>query len=361
MQFEPFYVGTCEGRLEDARRIPFEPNPNDPAAPFEVSDPFGVRRAVLPVFREDSSGELYGQGTAFHVDGSGGLLTAEHVIDFSRVVDMRPGMRHMDGPPNGDHPVVMLSPGLVFGQVAVPPWALLRVSEQRWLVDPAQEDPLSFYRGQPTHRVAVDVAAMRLNFDSEHPAASLPLALRKWSPVIGEPVLAMGYPELMPNDHAIDRERLLIVDRLFGAYGAVTNVHPTGSSSSNPTPVFEVEANWPSGMSGGPVFNRAGHVIGVVSRSIAPADGLPGVGYAAAVGHIGGLSQLLPTVHPTKPGWRVGFAVIQEVPFALNAMFPDLESASRRCEGLGPGHKVRRGSLRIGTRDFEIAFAAFGS
>ena len=58
---------------------------------------------------------------------------------------------------------------------------------------------------------------------------------------------------------------------------------PAGRDAVNKTPVFEVEANWPSGMSGGLIFNEAGNVIGVVSRSLAPDDEAPGVGYGACL------------------------------------------------------------------------------
>jgi hypothetical protein len=35
--------------------------------------------------------------------------------------------------------------------------------------------------------------------------------------------------------------------------------------SVRPWPIFRVAADWPGGMSGGPVFNEAGHVVGIVS------------------------------------------------------------------------------------------------
>ncbi len=360
MEFEPFYVGTCEGKLEDPRRIVFAPDPEDPLKPFEVRDPFGVRRAILPVFRQTSDGLIYGQGTAFHVDGCGGLLTAEHVIEFSRAPDMQPGFRQMEGLPEAGHPMVMLGAGLIFGVVPVPSWALVRVIEQRWLLDPAEEDPLSFYRGQATHRIAVDVASMLLPMEGPHVPTTVPLLLSKWTPAIGEPVLAMGYPNLMPNDHAIAKERMTVVDTLYGAYGMIKAIHPKGSSRLNPTPVFEVEANWPSGMSGGPVFNRAGQVVGIVSRSISPEGDLPGVGYAAAAGLIPGLGQMLTDAHPVNPGWRVGFGVLHEQTFDLAQMFSDLKSASQHRDSLGDAYTVRRGSMCIGTKDFVASFSAFG-
>jgi hypothetical protein len=55
---------------------------------------------------------------------------------------------------------------------------------------------------------------------------------------------------------------------MYGAYGRIVDVHPNGVGTANPSPVIEVETDWPPGMSGGPVFNQAGDVVGIVSRSI---------------------------------------------------------------------------------------------
>src|SRR4051794_21776433 len=59
---------------------PLWPHEPQRAARFLVQDPFGVRRAIVPVFVERPDGSLEGLATAFHVDAAGTLLTAEHVI-----------------------------------------------------------------------------------------------------------------------------------------------------------------------------------------------------------------------------------------------------------------------------------------
>lgn len=53
---------------------------------------------------------------------------------------------------------------------------------------------------------------------------------------------------------------------LYESAGEVTEVMPADPSSSMPWPRFRVSAEWPSGMSGGPVVNARGNVIGVISR-----------------------------------------------------------------------------------------------
>ena len=360
MNSEPFSVGTCEQRVCRAVGQPFEPSQGDPDKPFEIADPFGLRSAVLPVFRRDPKGYLYGQGTAFHVDGCGGVLTAEHVIDFARDDPGKPGEKNIVSPLEHDHPVVLLSPGLAYGVTKLQSWALCPSTEQRWLLAPADVDPLDFRRTRPTHRVAVDVAALQLTFAQERRPASLPLRLATWNPKIGDTVLAVGFPLLKPNDHAVDEARLRVVDQLFGSYGTVVASHPTGTSRTNTTPVFEVMADWPSGMSGGPVFNREGEVVGIVSRSLAPGGNAQGVGYAAAVGSIPGVRELVPQIHPTLPGWCLGFGVFHPETHHLSGVFADAAAAERCRASLGADYVVRRGSHRIGTGDFMVTFASFG-
>ena len=76
-----FVLQTCEGLHDpDGSRLPFEAPAADPA-PFQLDDPFGLRKAILPVFHcEPGSERIVGLGTAFHVDGWGTFLTAAHVV-----------------------------------------------------------------------------------------------------------------------------------------------------------------------------------------------------------------------------------------------------------------------------------------
>jgi serine protease Do len=358
---EEFSIGTCEQRVRGHIGPPFEPSEASWDAPFEITDPFGLRSAVLPVFRCDPDGYLFGQGTAFHVDGCGGVLTAEHVVDFARDGFGQPGGKRTVSPLEYDHPVLMLSPGLAYGVTKLPPWALCASAEQRWLLAQAEADPLDFLGSASTHRVAADVAALQLGFDPTHRPASVPVRLAPWNPEVGDTVLAVGFPLLMPNEQAVDELRLRIVDRLYGAYGTVVAIRSTGTSRTSSTPVFELRADWPSGTSGGPVFNRNGEVVGVVSRSLAPADGSPGVGFAAAIGLIPGVRDLVPQVHPLQPGWRLGFGVVAGKNHRLSGVFGTVAEAQQFQASLGQDYVVRRGSYRIGSSDFVTSFASFGT
>ena len=53
---------------------------------------------------------------------------------------------------------------------------------------------------------------------------------------------------------------------LYQSTGEVIDVTPADPSSTMPWPRFRVSAEWPSGMSGGPVVNGDGIVVGLISR-----------------------------------------------------------------------------------------------
>ncbi|WP_372239803.1 serine protease [Pseudomonas sp. SCB32] len=127
-------------------------------------------------------------------------------------------------------------------------------------------------RGESTSRPSVDVASLI----TEQPGAGVKppqtLSVRSsgWRPEIGEIVLAVGFPELDLSEVGESEQNALLTEGMYGAYGRIIDVQLEGTSRSNSTPVFVVESDWPSGMSGGPVFNRSGEVIGIVSRSQPP-------------------------------------------------------------------------------------------
>jgi S1-C subfamily serine protease len=99
-------------------------------------------------------------------------------------------------------------------------------------------------------------------------------------PKVGDRVVAVGFPKLDVIQGGRLEVAKLIEEGMSASYGTVTELHPDGRDRANQTPVFEVETHWPSGMSGGPVFNRDGHVVGIVSRSLEASGEFPGCGWA---------------------------------------------------------------------------------
>ncbi len=290
-----FTVRTCEDTSLNQNEDNFQPNPvqrpptQNLYAPFETGDPVGLRRAVLPVFERDPDGRLTGLGTAFHVDGQGGLLTAEHVVDF-----MREGLKLSNDSPleidskSNKNAVVMLGMGVCLGRVGVPQWAFPFVREVGVeLLWP--DDPMAEISGKPPRFNALDFARIsveipRQAYDSDLVPKTLPVQCSGWMPKEGEYVLAFGYPQLKDSDEVPESmKNMLSNDGLHSAFGKISKVHPKGRDSMNPTPCFEVEAHWPGGMSGGPVVNESGNVIGIVSRSLLPDGELPGAGWATCL------------------------------------------------------------------------------
>jgi serine protease Do len=78
----PITVATCEDRNLNERLHPLVPEGDEGPALFRVQDPFGLRKAVVPIFQADSTDILTGMGTAFSLDPWGSFLSADHVIDF---------------------------------------------------------------------------------------------------------------------------------------------------------------------------------------------------------------------------------------------------------------------------------------
>lgn len=355
-----FIVQTCEARFRAGPQIPFAPSNPTRQIPFETRDPFGLRKAVLPIFKRTPEGHLVGIGTATHVDGWGGFITAEHVLDFLRTSLPQGGLTgqcsHDLDPTTQCHAVVLLGVGLVFGQMAVPNWAFAPVTNAL-AVSREVDDPLIALQGRQRFEIAIDIAGFQAAIspvaDGERYPQVLPLQLDGWEPTVGEQVLAFGYPELQPSAIVTESSlQQLIEDGLFAAYGTVTRVFRQGRDLANPTPVFEVEAYWPSGMSGGPVVNEAGNIIGVVSRSLAPDGELPGIGYAACLPWIGGVRSLAPRVDPLNPGFRIGYGIFSEGQQFLASVWPNSQLAMQQAARLAANYAVRACSHRIGTDEY---------
>jgi serine protease Do len=281
--FAPFIVGTCEAGGRAERSLPFSPRAGSPFEPFEVHDPFGLRRAVVPVFRRNSEGRIYGMGTAFHVHGWNAFLTAYHVVDFIESGDLPRAISSADMTinANGDQPILFLGlNGVIFGSVGIPPEQFAPVTRVTCLFQ-EKEDPIAELQGKSALEPAEDIAILHPGY---HPNATAPHTVRiagtEWVPRKDEYVFAIGYAEL--NCQVLDEcaRQALLSEGLYGSYARITAVRNYGHNPHRANSMFEVEGDWRSGMSGGPIFNADGHVVGLVSRSIAPSDGQPGIGCA---------------------------------------------------------------------------------
>lgn len=352
--FQAIVVQTCESIASKQRIRPMVPDHDERPTLFSMHDPFGVRKAIVPVFWVDSSGDLQGLGTAFAIDPWGGFLTADHVIAEARIR----GKTQYDGvgdfrvqmPSNGSL-VTVLGHGLVFGTVGLPEEAIAYF-KRIWSPVLRGKDPLLALQGRPDFH-PIDLALLQTDPPEPSYVENLRLRSRPRGPRPGDTVVAIGYPQIDAFRGDQDDARTTIREGMKVAYGLVTNLYPNGRDTSLPTPVFEVEANWPSGMSGGPVFNVEGEVIGLVSRSIAPeARSGVGVGWATWLEALSELPTWAPTLDPDNTEWRRGWAVLRHEPWHLAAMFGTEEAARAAAASLGRDYSVRLGAWRIGSDDF---------
>lgn len=307
---------------------------------FELCDPFGIRKAVVPVLLMGMDGVMREMGTAFHVDGWGTFLTADHVVHHDTPV------YHSDSGMSPEYtPVLLLGTGPVYGTVGLPADAAAHVGD---VAIPCfeKDDPLDFQRKHPYDPIDLAILKTRNPIPNEM-NRTLPIRLSNKIPKVGDIVVAIGFPDLTCNPIDDERTKYLLTDGMKGAYGRVLDIHHTGRGSC--TPVIEVEANWPGGMSGGPVFNSDGEVIGLVSKSIKPTDGLFGNGTAVSFASLPKMCDWISCIDPSNPGWRLGWAVVSDSNYRVIRFFKSEKEAGICADQLGAGYKTARCSNKIGT------------
>ncbi|PDT10236.1 hypothetical protein CO655_14795 [Rhizobium sp. M1] len=350
----PITVATCEDRNQDRRLHALVPEHGETATLFRVQDPFGLRKAIVPIFQADRNDILTGLGTGFALDPWGSFLTADHVTDFLRIGANQSGQMAIRPDLSA---LALLGMGLVFGEVGVPREALAVMASLRTpLVE--VEDPLNFVATASTRPIDVTFLNTAMPPPSDM-IGNLPLRRHPSTPGVGELIVAVGFPEIELAHGAASDLPTSITEGMFAAYGIVTRHHPEGRDRSAPTPVFEVRANWPSGMSGGPVFNANGEVIGLVSRSIQPADGEE-LGTAWATW----LAASIPPEHPTvswpesiDPGdlhFRRAWGALRLDPWTLRGFPSTRTDATALAASLGDGFEARMVSQRLGTETYSI-------
>ncbi len=120
-------------------------------------------------------------------------------------------------------------------------------------------------------------------------------------PKVGEIVTGFGYPR---STHRVaENGEAKIGLRPHTTEGAVVEVHLRRRDTAVlPFPCLHTNAQFDSGMSGGPIFNSEGHICGLISSSMPPsALGEDHSSYASLIWPMLGLTLSVDPVPPRKP------------------------------------------------------------
>ena len=127
------------------------------------------------------------------------------------------------------------------------------------------------------------------------------------APVIGETCVAMGYPQT--SEDALQHE-------LLASWGRIDDVFPSERGGQVNYPSFQTSGLHLPAMSGGPVIDERGRVVGVISTGWDFSDmGEEPLGYAALTGALLELRVNLPTeegVRATSVAEIVGTGLLGE-------------------------------------------------
>jgi serine protease Do len=190
-----------------------------------------------------------------------------------------------------------------FGIGRIPEGAWRPISELFSLFK-VEQRPLSL----PRLRNFCELAVLRIRANARELVRTpyLSMDLSRWVPRVDEQVLAFGFAGLDLDTHSRGDNRP-ISQHLYGSVAKIITVEPANPNRSRPWPLIRVDQEWPAGMSGGPVFNSAGNVIGVVSA------GIEGLGTSSATYFSGWQvpRQIFGSIDSGNPGFFRCYAIFE--------------------------------------------------
>lgn len=234
-----------------------------------------IQRGVMAlVWQRD--GELTPLGTCFAITGDGLCLTARHVIEEA----------FSSQSPATDVQSLQWNEGALYALyiAPAPPGHPTELEGGPLPVDFVYLNP------------GVDVAMIKLRLPKHTVTGEwLPigvLRLRMALPKPGDLAFAFGYHAMRSEKLDSDGPAYSQCQTLSASKGTVEEVHFGGRDRAFlPFPCFRVSSRYDGGMSGGPVMNEAGQVIGVVCSSLGdPDDGGGHISYASLIGPVLGMA-----------------------------------------------------------------------
>lgn len=308
---------------------------------FLVQDPT-LRSTIMPLFaidKRDLSERPEGRGTTFRISPWGACATAYHVIEeLLEARNGKPALRE------NARLVALELEGVPYGAPVVKPeqW---RTFEELFTVSGLRSE----IGRAPELRNVTELAALQIKRSSAAtgPALHLGLDLRLWRPTIGDRVSAFGFADLdvCPEGEKYDKGRP-ISQYLYGSSAMITDIESADPERGRPWPFFRVDRDWPGGMSGGPVVNKDGHVVAIVSTGMTFAA----TGSAVFFSGSGLAETVFPMVDPGAPGqifcWA-GFGKDDEV-----AVIAPTRKALMATRGASNLKDVGRMSFNTRTGDY---------
>lgn len=312
--------------------------PDSELSNFLIQDPFGLREVIQPIVSiSEKSGAIRGLGTCFQIS-PWRWATAHHVVYHSHDLAFPPE----------EVGAVGFSPGLIYGRVNFMLEDHFGEIVERLVFKNVGVENLEILGQNGRSKIVIDVATLRVNVQNlkrKHLVSPLRISNARMN--VGDEVLAIGYPIMGTNFRAEDAEGVF-QEEMNGARGVVRQLHPNGLGAGRAWPTIEIEADWPGGLSGGPVINKNGQVVGIVSSSLAPDENLPGCGFAVDLTKLP-VERLAPELDRVNPGWSKGYGVFNGE--KLVAFLPDAASAEMFQQKWG-GTKIIAISLNPQTEDW---------
>lgn len=249
-----------------------------PSAPKRagIYDPRGWGRCVCPLF-EVNDETAKGTGTGFFIqDLLPAGVTAEHLVDIERLElpDPQSSTLDLSGMPYG-LTAILPHQMIIFGTVRIPQKYCQPVKSFAFDVVP-KDDPMVHLRGRTRFTRRSDTMFLAFPDAAELPPNHCLPTVSLTMPQPGDLVCAVGFPEIRTFKQK-SCEVYVPKEGMAVSYAKVIQVVPERGQYEK-SPIAIVESDWPGGMSGGPVFDRSGSVVGVVSRE------LPGAAHAPSRG-----------------------------------------------------------------------------